>query len=87
MNERDIETIEGMAYMARMQMDCCIDGDKIVFGPGGDIWNISLSRCSTPADILCWVLYLSKKQWMTPDTLDKFARLAAHHHGITIPSE
>lgn len=44
--------------------------------------EVELSRCKSNDEILSWVLDLSRKNWVTRDSIAKFIELAQAHHGI-----
>jgi hypothetical protein len=61
-----------------------VDGDVITINVAYE-YNIELKRCDSSEKILSWVVHLCEKTWITPEVIERFARLAAGKHGLKIP--
>jgi hypothetical protein len=62
--------------------DVEIVGGDIVLGSDVGPYRIALRQCSSRRLIAEHVAHLSTKYWVSPDMLERFARLAAAHHGL-----
>jgi hypothetical protein len=77
---------EAIARLKDAHRLCYVDGDFIVFDTGAGVqpYEIPLAECSAYPDILGWMCHMTEKQWMTPETLARFALLACDHHGLPV---
>jgi hypothetical protein len=58
-----------------LDSQCYIDGDYLVLNVRYE-YDIALSRISSHADILDWVLHLSGKNWFSMELMQRFISLA-----------
>lgn len=52
------------------------EGDELVFREDGRwVYVIDLDRCTTSAQVLDWIVQVSKKRWATPELIGQMVRL------------